>query len=419
MERLLCGMPEGPELHMAGSFVNRVCCGLVFSGSVEKSAVSKNMEVPFQCDAYIISAQSRGKEVKLTLTPVKQEEGSPSATDGEAGSPGPLDITFRFGMSGSFQLAAVEEIPKHAHLRFLTSGCPRQVLCFVDPRRFGSWAVNGSWQPDRGPCVLLEYEMFRQNVLSHLSDNAFNKPICEVLLNQRYFNGIGNYLRAEILHRLKVPPFERARTVLEASLHKEPTAELTLSKKVKVKLENPDILELCHLLPMEVINLGGKGYNSDRTDGSSAFAAWLRCYDVSGMQTLRDANGRTIWFQGSPGPMAPKGSRTPKAKSQRKTKLEEDKKHSVATEGLAAKKRKGKVEQQRSHAVPEDGPQRNAQNTEAVAGEQEDERPEQAQETRRRSERNRRKPGAKSLSMPETPAESGRRKTRAVKSRNK
>ena len=41
----------------------------------------------------------------------------------------------------------------------------------------------------------------RSNVLNCLSDSAFNKPLCEVLLNQKYFNGIGNYLRAEICFR--------------------------------------------------------------------------------------------------------------------------------------------------------------------------------------------------------------------------
>lgn len=41
----------------------------------------------------------------------------------------------------------------------------------------------------------------RENVLKNLEDRAFDKPICEVLLNQKYFNGIGNYLRAEILYR--------------------------------------------------------------------------------------------------------------------------------------------------------------------------------------------------------------------------
>lgn len=38
-------------------------------------------------------------------------------------------------------------------------------------------------------------------MLKNLDDRAFDKPICEALLNQKYFNGIGNYLRAEILFR--------------------------------------------------------------------------------------------------------------------------------------------------------------------------------------------------------------------------
>lgn len=41
----------------------------------------------------------------------------------------------------------------------------------------------------------------RENVLRNLADKAFDRPICEALLDQRFFNGIGNYLRAEILFR--------------------------------------------------------------------------------------------------------------------------------------------------------------------------------------------------------------------------
>ncbi len=42
----------------------------------------------------------------------------------------------------------------------------------------------------------------------------FEVPICELLLNQRYFNGIGNYLRAEILCRAGVEPFSKSFAVL-------------------------------------------------------------------------------------------------------------------------------------------------------------------------------------------------------------
>lgn len=222
-------MPEGPELHMASIYVNKMCSGVIFTGAVIKSEVSKSSDVPFTCEAYRITATSRGKEVKLTLTPVKSDEPTRRQKAGQADQP--MDIVFRFGMSGFFKFTTEDELPKHAHLRFYSSEKPCRVLSFVDARRFGSWHPGGVWQPSRGPCVLTEYKGFRlavpklerhwfswltditsltrrcvlffhrENVISHLSDHAFDRPICEVLLNQKYFNGIGNYLRAEILFR--------------------------------------------------------------------------------------------------------------------------------------------------------------------------------------------------------------------------
>jgi len=62
----------------------------------------------------------------------------------------------------------------------------------------------------------------RENVLRNLADKVFDQPICEALLDQRFFNGIGNYLRAEILYRLRIPPFEKAREVLEALQQRRP-----------------------------------------------------------------------------------------------------------------------------------------------------------------------------------------------------
>ncbi|XP_071070402.1 endonuclease 8-like 1 isoform X2 [Dasypus novemcinctus] len=299
-------MPEGPELHLASQFVNEACRNLVFGGCVEKSAVSRNPEVPFESSAYRISASARGKELRLTLSPL------PGAQPPQE----PLALIFRFGMSGSFQVAPSDALPPHAHLRFHTAPPgPQLTLCFVDIRRFGRWDLGGEWHPGRGPCVLLEYEKFRENVLRNLADKIFDRPICEALLDQRFFNGIGNYLRAEILYRLRIPPFEKARTVLEALQQHRPSPELTLSQKVRAKLQNPDLLELCHSVPKEVVQLGGKGYGPESGEEDfAAFRAWLRCYGVPGMSSLRDRQGRTIWFQGSPGPLAPKGGKSRKKK---------------------------------------------------------------------------------------------------------
>ncbi|KAM6246263.1 endonuclease 8-like 1 [Spheniscus humboldti] len=302
-------MPECPELHLAGRYINEACGGVVFSGGVERSAVGRGPEVPFSSEAYRISATSRGKELRLTLAPL-----SPAATQ---------DLVFRFGMSGSFRLCPAARLPRHAHLRFLTRESPPRALCFVDARRFGSWRLGDAWQLGRGPCVLSEYQAFRENVLKNLDDKAFDKPICEALLNQKFFNGIGNYLRAEILYRLKIPPFEKARTVLEAlkdqeQARRKKNPSLTLSKKLKLMRENPDLLELCHTVPMEVIAAEKNLFDPDHSDNYAAFKNWLQCYLVPGMSSLRDRNGRTIWFQGEPGPMAPKGQTSRKKRAQLK-----------------------------------------------------------------------------------------------------
>ncbi|XP_056272855.1 endonuclease 8-like 1 isoform X2 [Pseudoliparis swirei] len=362
-------MPEGPELHLASLYVNTTCTGVVFTGPVTKSEVSKNLHVPFTCEAYRISATSRGKEVKLTLTPMKSDDSKNKVKPGQADQP--MEIVFRFGMSGSFRFTTEDELPKHSHLRFHSKEKPCRVLSFVDARRFGSWQPNGTWQPDRGPCVMFEYESFREKIVSHLSNRAFDRPICEALLNQKYFNGIGNYLRAEILFRLSIPPFVPARAVLEGLKSEDAfenkkvvkneitdTKTSDGSKEEQVKGEPGDLLRLCHTVPLEVVNLGGKGYDPQKADYSD-FRAWLRCYFVDGMQSIQDHNGRTMWFKGDPGPMTPTA---PKAKKRVKKEDDHDyteKKKAVRSRSVSTPKKKNAIKRETVTKTPkkeEDGP---------------------------------------------------------------
>ena len=291
-------MPEGPELRLASNLVNTVCTGRTFKGRVEKSDVSKCVDVGFESPCYVITSESRGKEVSLTLQ-CRQD------------SSNKLRILFRFGMSGQFLFSSATELHKHAHLNFFSADSPPMVLSFVDPRRFGSWHITDSWGEGRGPDPMLEYNLFRRNILTHLDDPVFNKPICEVMLHQNYFNGIGNYLRAEILYRAgRIPPFSKARDVL-SQLKLEPTSKMA------------DILQLCHDVPLEVVNLDrGKTYSGDLKDGRviSAFDSWLQCYYNPSMRNMVDHNGRTIWFCGEAGPLAPKNAKSRSKRSARNSK---------------------------------------------------------------------------------------------------
>ncbi len=182
-------MPEGPELYLNSHFVSRVCKDRVFSGGVVKSEVSKCCDLAYTSPRYTITSQARGKEVALTLQCLVNPENR-------------ARLLFRFGMSGKFSFGCASDPPKHSHLKFFTDEKPPKVLSFVDVRRFGSWRLKPEgWGGERGPDPIFEHEDFRQNVLESLDDSAFNRPICEALLNQKYFNGVGNYLRAEILFR--------------------------------------------------------------------------------------------------------------------------------------------------------------------------------------------------------------------------
>ncbi|EFX74223.1 hypothetical protein DAPPUDRAFT_57329 [Daphnia pulex] len=293
-------MPEGPELHISSLFINDSMKDLIFSGKILKSEVSKNPVVEWDVPLYTIKAESRGKEMKLWL-----EEYSPDKKGRQLEK---ISILFRFGMSGCFKLSTVDDIPKHSHLRFLTitkdSEIPIQVLNFVDFRRFGRWEKNADWGSDRGPCPITDYETFRKNIVNNLEDPAFKqKAICEVLLNQKFFNGIGNYLRAEILFRSKIAPFDEAYSVL--CKWKDSATYPIKSEKVLPIVKDP--LYLCHAVCMEVLKLSG-GYDVENgLKDHGAFENWLQCYQNPSMNNLQDRHKRRIWFEGEPGILVPKG----------------------------------------------------------------------------------------------------------------
>lgn len=93
-------------------------------------------------------------------------------------------------------------------------------IYFVDPRKFGK--INfcrelNSVISKHGPCLLTYILKLGREKLDHFqipdiwftclnNKRISNKPIAEFLLCQKYFSGIGNYLRAEILYLAKISP---------------------------------------------------------------------------------------------------------------------------------------------------------------------------------------------------------------------
>lgn len=257
-------MPELAEVRLTADYVNRMVAGKSFF-KVRKNPSHKGklFEHP---DLFTISAISRGKEFKLLL----EHSGT---TD---------HMLMTMGMSGYFKVTKTGQEIKHSHLMFDASD--GHTLSFVDVRRFGKWSFK-DWNKDRGPDPVREKKEFVDYVMLNLEKPAFNKPLHEVLMNQKYFNGIGNYLRAEIIYKLdNVNPFQPARNAIASDRGRE-------------------LLELCSQIPYEAYLLGGGNlYTWETPEGQEihtslgSWTDWMQCYGNPKMEKILDNIGRRFWF---------------------------------------------------------------------------------------------------------------------------
>jgi endonuclease VIII-like 1 len=190
-------MPEISEVRIMGEFINQISTKVDYFVGISKNPEHKsktNLSLPFK--DFQLKACSRGKELKIKFIDLdfKYEESKIK------------EMVLTMGMSGNWVYSPnVFKIPKHTHLMFM--GNDGSVLGMNDVRRFARWDWR-DWNIDRGPDPFYEFDRFKENILKGITGNRkiWNKPIYEVLMNQEYFNGIGNYLRAEILGRICLDP---------------------------------------------------------------------------------------------------------------------------------------------------------------------------------------------------------------------
>jgi len=180
------------------------------------------------------------------------------------------------GMSGHFALTRTEKELKHSHLMFDTiTGI---TLSLVDVRRFAKWKW-GDWNFGRSPDPVQDFENFKKNIESNINHKDFLKPIGEILMSQTYFNGLGNYLRAEILYKTEQNPFQSAKEAI---------------------LNNKKLLTYCKQIPEEAYNLGGgelrDWHNPLKSSNGLHIKDWMQCYSKKNMSSVVDGSGRRLWF---------------------------------------------------------------------------------------------------------------------------
>ena len=254
-------MPELAELKLTSDYVNQVSEGITFT-KVEKNTQHKGKDLDIPFTKFKIKAESKGKEMVLYFLDNYSDQF--------------VTARITMGMSGHFKLTHTGQELKHSHLKFYSD--VGTTLSFVDVRRFGKWTQGVAWNDGRGPDPTTEPREFFLNIMTNLTKRTFKKPLYEVLMDQKWFNGIGNYLRAEIIFRAgDVDPF------------------LPAAQQIA---KYPKILKLCTDIPMLAYAKGGGSIKDwDNPFGENAIQEkFMLCYGNKNMETRIDSKKRRFWY---------------------------------------------------------------------------------------------------------------------------
>lgn len=251
-------MPELAEIKIMSDYINHHSQDKTFTKSYHVEKGNIPVETGF-IENFKISSTANGKELIVKMY-----------RDDTC-----IDLSVFMGMSGNWLFIPTENWSerKFTRLRFDTTDGNSLLLygLYMGPK----YRVGGFTGVKRGVDPTKDFDTFRKNILENLGKSNFNKPICEALLDQKYFNGIGNYLRSTILYYLDVNPFEKARKIIK---------------------ERPQVLELCREIPIKAYQLNGGQLTDWKNPFDTDFEEFKKWVFYQKGLSCKDKTGRTFWY---------------------------------------------------------------------------------------------------------------------------
>lgn len=250
-------VPEGPELRIMSDFINNRCVDKEFNNifHIEKGNIPKKWDLNINK----ISASSRGKNLRVNIY---HDLAS-------------FYISVFMGMSGNWKFVPTSEWSNTKFVRLRLDTTDGWSLLLYGSYMGPKYRLGDFTGVKRGPDIVFEFSEFEKGVIENLNNKIFDKPICEVLLDQRYFSGIGNYIRSTLLYYLDINPFDSARNIIN---------------------NYPQILELCRETLEKAYNLGG----GQLSDWSNPFGVAVDEFDnwifYQKGNSVKDNNDRTFWY---------------------------------------------------------------------------------------------------------------------------
>jgi formamidopyrimidine-DNA glycosylase len=202
-------------------------------------------------------------------------------------------LVIRFGMSG---FITTDPNIKYNNITLVSESAGD--LYINDHRNFGSiYLISSDILNEKlsllGPDILdprFDFEIFK-NSFDKYQKRSPNKYICQVLLEQEFICGVGNYLRAEILYMAKIYPYTKLIDIRQKQLTKlfyylyHLPRYYAKSQIPNNLLNNKDKQNLIYNLK----------YIPD--DFNRPFFVYRQKYDINGKKIIKDQiNNRSLYW---------------------------------------------------------------------------------------------------------------------------
>lgn len=124
-------------------------------------------------------------------------------------------ITMSLGLEGNFSISQEELFNRNKHTNMwfkIKNGNTYFYIYYSDSRHFGNYKVCRNDAElkkslkDIGPDLLTDEVTLEQYTEKIKKRRIQNIEICKFLMNQKYFSGIGNYLKSDILYLCGIHP---------------------------------------------------------------------------------------------------------------------------------------------------------------------------------------------------------------------
>jgi len=188
-------MPEIVEVHTIAGALNKILSKRKLT-AIKHDSKSKFSRHPIKnldqltLPCKIKSVTARGKKIIFTL---------------DSGQ----FLVSSLGMEGRW-------VPKPERHSNLWIECGEFLFYYDDSRHFGDFnvALNQSELDDVmktvGYCLLTQRDQITSEWWAkQFSNKRIKKPVCDYLLDQSRFSGIGNWVRAEVLYRARINPYRK------------------------------------------------------------------------------------------------------------------------------------------------------------------------------------------------------------------